>query len=252
MKLYKKMYIFLASVILFNGCIIWNQYQIEKKLLKLDWVYIQGGTFNMGDFENEKNIDATPTHEVTLPSYYIMKYEVTYQQYDEYANLLNLPTPDDEGFGREDRAVVNISWEEAKAFCECYNGRLPTEQEWEFAARDGGKKILYPGTNRKGFVDDYIRHEQNSVGYSYFVGSKKPNELGIYDMGGNAYEWIGDCYPTYPDSGETPAWVNYDDYTLRIIRGGSFWSPPFKTFQRVAAFPDPSTMIGFRCVKDID
>ncbi len=234
------------------SCTILNHIQVSRHLPELHWTLVPGGTFEMGDFENNSNKDAIPLHNVTLPSFYINTYEITYAQYDSYADLMNLPKPDDEGFGREDRAVVNISWDEAKAFCECYNGRLPTEVEWEFAAREGGKEILFPGTNLRGEVDDFIRHEMNSVGYSYYVGSKKPNGLGIYDMGGNVYEWIGDFYPEYPDSNDTPVWVNYDEYTLRIIRGGSFWSPPTKTYVRAAKFPESSTMVGFRCVKDIE
>ena len=246
--------IFLLLYFLFlSGCSFLQYAKVVIPLSELKWIFVPGGTFMMGDFEDQTNEDALPLHEVDLPSFYINTYEITYEQYDKYAEMKGLSKPDDEGFGREERAVVLVTWEEAKAFCDCYGARLPAEAEWEYAARDGGKDILYYGTNYKHRINEYIRHETNSVGYSYYVGSKKPNGLGLYDMGGNVYEWIGDFYPQYPDSGKAPEWADYSSYDLRIVRGGSFWSPPWPVFQRIGMlYDEPYSQTGFRCVKLVE
>lgn len=237
-------------VLFISGCAHINNYVMQSKLPELEWTLVPGGSFMMGDFANQTNDDALPLHKVRITSFYINTYEITYGQYDSYAELKGLPKPDDEGFGREDRAVVLVTWEEAKAFCECNGSRLPTEAEWEYAARDGGKNILYYGTNHKQLANEYIRHEKNSVGHSFHVGSKKPNGLGLDDMGGNVYEWIGDYYPQYPDSDQNPEWIDYSRNDLRIVRGGSYLSAPFPSYQRVGMLFDfPYGQTGFRCVK---
>lgn len=246
--------IVLFSVFLFlSSCSVVHYVQVVRHLSELKWTLVPGGTFMMGDFEKQTDKDALPLHKVTLPSFYMNTYEITYEQYDAYAELKNLPKPDDEGFGREDRAVAMVTWEEAKAFCECYDARLPTEAEWEYAARDGGKDILYYGTNFKHRINEYVRHEKNSVGYSFYVGSKKPNGLGLFDMGGNVYEWIGDFYPQYPDSIQNAQWADYSLYELRIVRGGSFWSPTWPAYKRIGMlFNEPYSQTGFRCVKQVE
>ncbi len=252
MKIYyhSKLYIILVFTLL--SCSQIQSLYIKSKLTELEWILVPGGTFMMGDFEKQTDKDALPLHEVTLPSFYMNTYEITYSHYDIYAKLKNVSKPDDEGFGRDDRAVAMVTWEEAKAFCECYGARLPTEAEWEYAARDGGKDILYYGTNFKHRINEYVRHETNSVGYSFYVGSKKPNGLGLYDMGGNVYEWVGDFYPQYPDSGKTPVWADYSWYELRIVRGGSFWSPTWPAYKRIGMLFDlPYSQTGFRCVKPV-
>lgn len=215
-------------------------------------VFIPGGTYSMGDFYEHQDEDALPVHTVTLPDFYLAKYEVTYAQYDRFAMLKGYPLPGDDGHGRGDRAVVNITWDEAKAFCECYGYRLPTEEEWEFAARSGGKEELYPGTNNLQEVDDYVRSAYNSLNYSFYVGFKKPNSLGLYDMGGNVFEWIGAFYAKYPEDGAEAEWMDLAATKVRIIRGGSFKTPVHYTFTRTATYRDfPSPMVGFRCVKPV-
>ncbi|MFH1852118.1 MAG: SUMF1/EgtB/PvdO family nonheme iron enzyme [Candidatus Neomarinimicrobiota bacterium] len=224
----------------------------RPQLLPIEMIAISGGTFLMGDFNQGKDEDALPLHPVTLPDFLISKYEITYDQYDRYASLNGLKLPEDNSEGRSERAVVNITWDEAREFCECNGMRLPTEPEWEYAARSAGQDQVYPGTNYLFEVGEYIRHLDNSVQYSFYVGSKKPNLSGIFDMGGNVYEWIGNYYHQYPDPGNVPIWADFSTDRMRIIRGGSFKTGAVANYSRVATFCDQrSTMIGFRCVKPV-
>jgi formylglycine-generating enzyme required for sulfatase activity len=135
---------------------------------------IQGGTFIMGDVIFEENDDSLPLHEVTLNDYIIGTYEVTYSQFDRFAEETDRSLPIDDGRGRGDRAVVHVSWFDARAFCTAYGYRLPTEQEWEFAARSRGKEHLYAGAPTKETLDDVARHNDNSGAYTFTVGTKKP------------------------------------------------------------------------------
>ncbi|MBL7011075.1 MAG: SUMF1/EgtB/PvdO family nonheme iron enzyme, partial [Candidatus Marinimicrobia bacterium] len=87
--------------------------------------------------------------------------------------------------------------------------------------------------------------------YSFYVGEKNPNDFGLYDMTGNVYEWIGDYYPQYPDSGEAPVYADYSITGIRIIRGGSFGTNAKRNYTRVGTIDDmQSAMMGFRCVKE--
>ncbi len=237
----------------FSNCSFLPRGKSKPDQLPVEMVKVPGGSFLLGDYFQHRDPDALPVHTVTLPDFYISKYEVTYAQYDRFATLKDFHLPNDDGYGRGDRAVVNITWDEAEAFCERHGYRLPTVEEWEYAVREGGREILFPGTNSFEDVNDYIRSADNSLDYSFYVGFKKPNALGLYDMGGNAFEWIGAFFAKYPEEGTEPQWSNLDSTTLRIIRGGSFKTQVHYTYTRTATFRDfPSSMIGFRCVKPVN
>ncbi len=199
---------------------------IEKKSIKLeegadvggDYIFVQGGTFQMGGTEsNEK-----PVHSVTIGDFYIGKTEVTQAQYK--AVMGKNPSY----FKGDNLPVEQVSWNDAVEFCkklsqkEGVTYRLPTEAEWEYAARGGNQSrgYEYSGSNNVGEVAEY---EGNNNKSTKPVAGKKPNELGIYDMSGNVWEWCGDWYdsnyyknspsnnPTGPSSG-----------SFRVYRGGSW------------------------------
>ena len=246
---------------------------------KMEVILVEGGTFVMGN-DYSINQDESPEHKVTLSSFYIGKYEVTFEEFDRFCVSTGWEKPDDAMLGRGKNPVMNISWESAVMFCnwlsrmegydKCYtirrdslatsvmcnfsaNGyRLPTEAEWEFAARGGNlsKGYAFSGSNNP---DEVAWYYANSLGRPQIVGTKKPNELGIHDMSGNVREWCWDLYekdyyrkapesnPTGPTSG-----------VRRVYRGGA-WN--FKLdFLRLTGreFMGPSKNygnVGFRVVR---
>jgi len=227
----------------------------NKGLPVPEMVKVEGGTFRMGDVLDDGNTDAQPVHTVTLDDFLIGKYEVTYRQFDAFAQKTGRTLPPDDTLGRGQRAVVYVTWEDARAFCRCHGMRLPTEQEWEYAARERGKPIRFAGTNSADSLEAYARFDDNSLPHSLPVGTKKPNALGIYDMSGNVLEWIGNYYQYYPEEGEPPRWDNLETRDLRVLRGGSFRENASiaSTYWRVGMLKDAEEYdVGFRCAKSIE
>ena len=186
-------------------------------------VYVSGGTFTMGatsEQGSDANYDEKPTHRVTLSSYYVGKYEVTQAEWK--AVMGSNPSY----FKGDNLPVENVSWNDCQKFIRKLNSltgkkfRLPTEAEWEFAARGGNNSrgYKYSGSNNIGSVAWY---EDNSGNRTHPVGQKSPNELGLYDMAGNVLEWCKDWYDDYSSSSQTnptgPASVS-----CHISRGGGW------------------------------
>lgn len=173
--------------------------------------------------------DELPLHQVTLKSFSLGISEVTFQEYDHYCELKGITKPSDNGWGRDTRPVTNISWDDANNYCKWLSYqlgksvRLPTEAEWEFAARGGvkSKGFIFSGGDS---LNEVSWNFGNSVGQTHPVGTKKENELALFDMSGNVWEWCSDWYnATYyaesPSNNPTgPLNGNY-----KILRGGS-WS----------------------------
>jgi formylglycine-generating enzyme required for sulfatase activity len=214
-------------------------------------VLVESGSFTMGDTWGGGDSNEKPTHKVTLTyDFYIGKYEVTFNEYDAFCDATGRSKPDDEGWGRGQRPVINVSWWDAIAYCnwlsekeklpKAYdsNGnlldkdgrvttditkvlgyRLPPEAEWEYAARGGNKSkgYKYAGSDD---VDKVAWYRDNSGGRTQEVGKKAPNELGIYDMSGNVWEWCSDWYEDYSGSAQTNPYNNSG--SRRVNRGGSW------------------------------
>lgn len=237
-----------------SGCALFRP-PLRKQLLPMEMTKVEGGTFIMGDVIYNKNDDSTPLHGVTLKDYYIGTYEVTYEQYDAFAKAAERPLPGDDGQGRGKRAVIYVNWDEAAAFCNAYGCRLPTEQEWEYAARSRGLEQLYAGTSELDSLKYYARYDDNSGAYSYNAGTKRPNDLGLYDMSGNVAEYIGDYYPFFRTDPDSIEYYPLDERAMRVIRGGSFNSEDaaLRTYWRVGVLAeDRDHTIGFRCVDSED
>ncbi|HNY81625.1 MAG TPA: formylglycine-generating enzyme family protein [Thermotogota bacterium] len=220
-------------------------------------VKVKGGSFQMGNVENdsEEYSEEKPVHTVTLTyDYWIGKYEVTFNECDAYCASTGKSKPSDEEWGRGTRPVMNVSWFDAIGYCnwlseregikKAYDSqgnlldksgkvttditnveghRLPTEAEWEYAARGGqnSRGYKYAGSNDLNEVGWY---DGNSDEKTHPVGEKKPNELGLYDMSGNVWEWCHDWYGNYRSAAQTnptgPSSGAFGAY--RVIRGGSW------------------------------
>ncbi|MDD3501687.1 MAG: bifunctional serine/threonine-protein kinase/formylglycine-generating enzyme family protein [Candidatus Cloacimonetes bacterium] len=231
----KKVLIFVSLVLLvIASFFIWNKFASGRNPM----IYIEGGTFNMGS--NDRNTDEKPIHSVTLSSFYIGKYEVTQRVWQEVMG--DNPSI----YKGDNRPVENITWYEAVEFCNklskkeglriayTINGydvscnwsangyRLPTEAEWEYAASGGNKSngYTYSGSNN---IGDVAWYKSNSDNQSHDVGTKAANELGIYDMSGNVWEWCWDWYNSsyYSSSpSSNPRGPYYG--SRRVFRGGSW------------------------------
>ena len=218
--------------------------------LMANMVYVEGGTFVMGATD-EQGSDAydreKPTHQVTLSSFSINKYEVTQEEWQIVMG--NNPS----WFKGAKRPVEKVSWEECQEFIRKLNAmtgcrfRLPTEAEWEYAARGGNKShgYKYAGSNdlkSVGWYDFNCRNETHKV------GSKQPNELGLYDMSGNVWEWCQDWYEEYSPSSQTnPSGSSYSG--VRVFRGGSWInnSRNCRVSERRKYYPDGlGGLLGFR------
>ncbi|HET6528871.1 MAG TPA: SUMF1/EgtB/PvdO family nonheme iron enzyme [Balneolaceae bacterium] len=248
-----KPFIFVLFLLPASGCFVFQK--SSENVPKPQMVLIKGGSFKMGDVYGDDNPDALPVHSVTLSNFKIGQYEVTYRQYDAFARRTGRPLPPADSLGRGNRAVVYIDWNDARAFCRFHGGRLPTEQEWEYAARSGGKKVKFAGTNSVDSLHAYAFIESNSAAHSFPVGLKKPNAAGLYDMSGNVLEWIGAYYPLYPKEGEKPEWADLNKPGVRILRGGSFAEPAniASTYWRVGMLMDAKAPdVGFRCVDPLE
>lgn len=234
----------LLITILTTGCSIFKS---TSSLPKPEMIKVNGGSFLMGDIIDSLNTDALPIHEVSLNDYYIGKYEVTFEQYDAFAKATDRDLPPDENYGRGDRAVVRVDWYDAQAYCQHFGWRLPSETEWEYAARAEGKRYLYSGTNDPDSLSKYAITNEEDISFSFRVGSKKPNELGLYDMSGNTQEWIGEYYQFYERPGELH---DLENSMVRILRGGSFKTGTSisKLSWRVGVLSDAKFYeVGFRC-----
>ncbi len=246
-----------------------------------EMVRVEGGSFMMGSDNGEDN--EKPVHKVTVPAFYIGKYEVTNAQ---YAAFLNAKGNSKEGgktwlniensqcqikytngqyqakSGFENYPAIYVSWYGARAYCKWVGGRLPSEAEWEYAAQGGNRSrgYKYAGSND---INSVAWHRQNSQDASndlfkgrgtHQVGQKESNELGLYDMTGNVYEWCEDTwhnsYDGSPQNGT--AWISESDKMSRVIRGG-FWYSRLPYHCRVAFRNgyepyDRNYNVGFRVV----
>lgn len=191
---------------------------------KPEVVLVTGGTFTMGSSVEK---DETP-HTVTLSSYSIGKYPVTVGQYKKYCTATGTAMPEAPSWGWNDKhPMVNVNYKDAVAYCnwlsETYGGdwRLPTEAEWEFAARGGNKSngYTYSGSND---LDEVGWYGNNAGSKTHAVATKNPNELGIYDMSGNVWEWCKDLYGTYSSATETSP-KGATNGSNRVLRGGSWY-----------------------------
>ena len=199
-----------------------NNIEINVKGVSFNMIKVEGGTFQMGSYDREAYDDEKPVHSVTLSDYYIGETEVTQELWEAVMGSNPSRLKD------STKPVENVSWNDCQEFIKKLNGltgknfRLPTEAEWEYAARGGNKSkgYKYSGSNN---IDDVAWYGDNSSREPHPVGTKSPNELGIYDMSGNVWEWCSDWYGEnyYSSSSQTnPTGPTSGSY--RVLRGGNW------------------------------
>ena len=231
----------------------------------IEWIQIPGGAFMMGSdsgFSNE-----LPVHSVTVPSFEMSKSEVTVDQYQACVDAGICSLPDDNAtnsycnWGYEDRGshpVNCIDWNQAVAFCAWAGGRLPSEAEWEYAARSGGQDITYPWGDEEATCQYAVMDDGGGAGCgqnrTWAVCSKTAGNTfqGLCDMAGNMWEWVQDGY--HDDYTEAPvdgsAWE--DGGSFRVIRGGALYNSA--AILRVSLRSDGDLSyrgiyLGFRCAR---
>ena len=238
----------------------------KAQAIASDMALIPAGEFLMGDAFDERYGDERPQHRVYIDAFMIDTYEVTNAQYKAFCDATERSYPSDPGWGgdyadyflsKQDFPVVNVSWLDASAYALWAGKRLPTEAEWEKAARGGLEGKRYP------WGDAITQDDANYAGvgardvwnYTSPVGSFSPNGYGLYDMAGNVWEWCADWYDfgyygSSPGSNPTgPATGSF-----RVLRGGS-WNDDTNNV-RVATRDDnnPSNRDdnnGFRCARSL-
>ena len=216
----------------------------------MEFVLVKGGCFAMGDTFGDGLPDERPVREVCLDDFYLGKYEVTQKQWE----LVMGSNPS--RFKGGDRPVEQVSWSDVQRFISRLNDqsgqkfRLPTETEWEYAARSSGKREKYAGTSQEIDLGQYAWYFLNSGSQTHAVGEKRRNDLGLYDMNGNVWEWCADWYgenyyqgrpkhnPEGPSTGSNKA-----------LRGGSWFNDAgnLRLAYRYAFSPEyRAGTIGFR------
>ena len=210
-----------------NGCP--KKVIVEDDAASFNMVFVQGGSFKMGSNEND---DEKPIHNVKLSSFYIGKYEITQKQWRTIMGT------DPSYFKNcDDCPVEQVSWNDVQEFLQKLNQKtgkkycLPTEAEWEYAARGGNRSsnYTYAGSNS---IDNVAWYGINSENKTREVGGRQANDLGLHDMSGNVWEWCNDWYDKnyYESSSENNPTGGTG--SRRVIRGGSWFSYP--TYCRVA------------------
>ena len=228
----------------------------KSKTDSADMARIPAGSFEMGS--EEADSDEKPVHTVNISEFWMDKYEVTNGKYKKCVDAGSCRAPSDsKSYTRSsyygdsmyaNYPVIYVDWSQAKSYCEWQGGRLPTEAEWEYAARGGLRGMKYPNG------DSISQSEANYSGSDTVkVGSYDPNGYGLYDMADNVWEWTNDWYdenyyknsPSSNPQGPTSG-------AFRVVRGGS-WARHTSYLSVSPRFRYPTThrydSLGFRCAR---
>lgn len=227
-----------------------------EDIIAQEVVLIPAGPFIMGENFTKKSLG--PRHEVNLPDFYIDKYHVTNAHYQDFVNARGWRLPSHWANGTYPRGKTNhpvafVSWSDAGAFCAWAGKRLPSEAEWEKAAR-GTEGRMFPWGEKflKAHANVYLEEVRDTSRIDAYPDGISP--YGLYDMAGNLFQWTLDWFQPYP--GNTVPHPNFGT-TLKVLRGGSFYDCSnyrcgisFQTFNRISLLPQTRAIsAGFRCAK---
>ena len=240
--------------------------------LLADVKLIPAGQFQIGNDEAE-NEDEQPAAKVSLKAFGLLAKEITFAQYDLFAKATGRALPDDQGWGRAERPVINVSWEDTRDFAKWLseqsglNWRLPSEAEWEYAARAGSKANYSFGDDLGEFctygnvadagTKSGWRNKKCADGFAQTapVGQFKANAWGLHDMHGNVWEWVQDCWQTsYRNMPETGVANEGGSCRERGQRGGSWFYGPDDAraaYRSSSPFDDKGVQVGFRLALDL-
>ena len=278
---------FLSHLVLIFMCLACSEEEASQPPEGM--ALIPAGTFQMGSATGDVN--EAPVHTVELDAFYIDQHEVTNAEYEAFVTATGHPSPrgigytavyellkndyepwDDPGFNHPNQPVTTVTWFDADAYCKWAGKRLPTEAEWEKAARGGLEGARYPWGDAEpdnttaNFADSQTEFEWRSPnvndGYLFTapVGTFQPNGYGLFDMAGNVWEWCADWYsPTYYSDTQdvesprrNPKGPNTGE--RRVLRGGTWYraAHTLRNAERVSDFPNSSlNVVGFRCAMDV-
>ena len=229
-------------------------------VVTISWVKVPGGTFEMGDSIGDirKELLCTPVHRVTVSPFELSRTEITVSQYAVFLRETGRAIPDewDKQLVRPERPVIFVSWQDANAFARWAGARLPTEAEWEFAARGGVSGRKYPWGSEPPQGRANLGHPwNNGQGWDEYLvppGQFQANSYGLADMAGNVWEWTADRFGQYrPGLSINPA--GSDSGSLRVMRGGAWNSTENFVRNAVRGPSNPEVKgphIGFRIARD--
>ena len=223
----------------------------------LEMVVIPDGKFRMGDSEDMGRDNEKPAHTVNIKkSFALGKYPVTFKEYDYYCEQTGIAIVEDESWGRDARPLINVSWEEAVAYAKWLSSqtgkkyRLPSEAEWEYAARAGTETEYWWGDEASKKYANYKSKKTTPVDHY------QSNDFGLHDMLGNVWEWVEDCYhDSYKDKPmkDGSAWVS-EPCEARVLRGGSWSDGPRNVRSAFRNRCNPqfrNYFVGFRLAQDL-
>ncbi len=221
----------------------------------LKYVYLPPRTFMMGcsPGDSECSDDESPAHQVTITKgFWMGQTEVTVGAYKRFASATARRMPESPSYNRDwssgQMPIVNVTWDEAQSYCRWAGGRLPTEAEWEYAARASSAEARY------GPLDDIAWYDKNSGAAAHDVAQKRPNSWGLFDMLGNVWEWVDDWFDEnyYRSSPATDPGGPSSDST-RVVRGGS-WDDSARNARvsyRTGSIPSLPGDFGLRCAREV-